>query len=673
MTVFWQIPRNCLAWILLSQLALIIPHFERLPWWVLFVYCTSAGWRIMVFQGRWSFPSKIAKVIFSLLCFLGIWQSYGTFIGLEPTVALLFSGFCLKLLELVNKRDVYVIIFLGFFVALTEFIFTQEFFITVYIFFVVLLLSTSLVALHQHSYDRFSFVSFKKASVILLQAVPIMLVLFVVFPRFGPLWKVPLPSHQATSGINDTLTPGDISNLSQSGDLAFRVVFDGSIPKRQNMYWRGLVMTNFDGRTWRQAGWAKSFMTEHETDEILKLQNDPLRYTVIQEATYQPWLFSLALAYNDDPTINLASDYRLVRKEDVTSRIKYQVISTPAAPKGLLLSDRTRRVETQLPQTGNPQSRDYAKRLFSGSTDTRDYIQKILSKFSTEEYFYTLKPPALGEHSVDEFLFTTRKGFCSHYASSFVFLMRAAGIPARVVAGYQGGEINPITGTVLVHQFDAHSWAEVWLDDVGWERVDPTAAVSPLRIEFGLERAMATEGSFLQDSPLSPMRYRNVQWLNKIRLQLDAFNFYWSSWVLQYKDQRQSQFLQAMLGSVTPWRVATFMLSIIGALLLVVAYTLLKGRNKSVLTAEVKSYYRLCRRLKKAGYERFEYEGAIDYARRVAENIPSLKIPLMAATNAFVAVSYEPHSPAEKQLLLNELQQEIKKINTVLRRKINIK
>lgn len=669
MSVFWQIPRNCLGWILIAQLALIAPHFQRLPWWVLVAYATCALWRIMVFQGRWSFPPKFAKVLLSLLCFLGIWRTYGTLVGLEPTVALLFSGFCLKLLEIEKKRDVYVVIFLGFFVALTEFLFSQEFLVTAYMLLTILLLCTALVALHQHSYDRLNFISIKKSGVIVLQAIPLMLVLFLVFPRFDPLWKVPLPSHQASTGISDSMSPGDIANLSKSSELAFRVLFEGAVPSRKDMYWRGLVLSEFDGRRWQQGISEKFLMREQQRNEIENLQENPFIYSVIQEPTYQRWLFSLALAYSDDDDIEITSDYRLINKENVYSRIKYDVASTPNGMSQLSISDLTQRAETQLPNVGDPKARAFAEQLFATSNSTRDFINRVLNKFTQEEYFYTLKPPLLGENTIDDFLFTTRKGFCSHYASSFVFLMRAAGIPARVVVGYQGGEINPITGTVLVHQFDAHSWAEVWISGEGWLRVDPTAAVAPGRIEFGLQDAMEQEGSFLEENPLSPMRYRDVQWLNKIRLQVDAFNYYWNSWVLQYQDERQTSFLKALLGGVSPWRIGIFILSIGGVLLLLVAYGLLKGRAKRNSTDEVKAYLKMCKRLEKAGFKRGEDEGAIDFAKRVAEQQRPWKNHLMAATRTFVTLSYEPLPENQYRAMLKKLRKEVTQVTLQLRLK----
>ena len=620
-----------------------------------------------MYQGRWSLPAKSVKVLLAVLCIGGIYNSYGTITGLEPTVALLFSGFCLKLLEVVKKRDVVVIIYIAYFVALTEFLFSQDFSIAVLVFVTVLLITAALVALHQHGYDQLNVISLRKASVIFLQAVPLMLVLFVVFPRFEPLWTVPLPSHQAKTGISDTMAPGDISNLSQSSDLAFRVVFEGEVPDRSSMYWRGLVYSEFDGRSWRQGRWKKDLMTGQQTDDILKSINNPLRYEVIQETTHQPWLFSLALAYTFDKKIRTVSDYRLIRTEDIHSRITYQVVSDQAALIQTQLDRRTRTFETALPNNSNPETKKFALRLFSQSNNTQDYINRILKQFREQEFVYTLKPPLLGEHTVDEFLFQTRRGFCSHYASSFVFLMRAAGIPARVVAGYQGGEINPITGTVLVHQFDAHGWAEVWLEGRGWVRVDPTAAVSPDRIEFGLERAMAEEGSFLSGTPLSPMRYRNVAWLNKLRLQMDAFSYYWSSWVLQYKGDKQSRVLQQLLGEVSPWRLATLILAVGALVLAVVAFDLLRGRGKPKAEAHVSVYLRLCKRLERAGYPRLPGEGAIDFARRIAEQQPKWKLPLLAATRAFVTLSYEPLPAEQKKAVMKQLRQEVFKVSYLVR------
>jgi len=636
---------------------------QRLPWWVMIAYAVCAVWRVMVYQGRWSLPPKGLKLLLAVLCFVGIYQSYGTMIGLEPTVALLFSGFCLKLLETAGKRDVYVVIFLAYFVALTEFLFSQDFSIALFVLVSVLFITTALIALHQQGYDKLNFSSFIKALTLFAQALPLMILLFVVFPRFDPLWKVPLPSHQAKTGISESMAPGDISSLSQSSDLAFRVVFDSDIPERKDRYWRGLVLSEFDGRSWTQAKWSKDFLTEAQTKSMLSAMTDPIRYTVYQEATHQPWLFSLALAHSNDSDTRVVSDFRLVRNGDIHSRIKYEVSSDLNAVYGKELSRAERKQEVSLPRSGNPKAREFAMKTYMASLDDRDYIDKILSKFNRENYVYTLKPPLLGIDTIDGFLFDTRRGFCSHYASTFVFLMRAVGIPARVIAGYQGGEVNPISGTVLVHQFDAHGWAEVWLREEGWVRVDPTAAVAPNRIEYGLENAMAEEGSFLAEAPLSPLRYRQVAWLNSVRLQMDAFSYYWSSWVLQYKGERQLHVLRNLLGEVTPWRIATLLLVVSSSVLLMVLSGLLKGRGRPKRAPYIKWYLWLCKQLERKGFQRKADEGPVDFARRITEGNPPWKAGLLSATRKFVRLSYEQVSQQEQALLQKQLRRDVLKIS----------
>ncbi|MEE8059318.1 MAG: transglutaminaseTgpA domain-containing protein [Pseudomonadales bacterium] len=438
MSISWQIPRNCLAWILVSQAALLAPHAGRLPWWVMATYVVCALWRVMVFQGRWSLPPTVVKVVLAALCFVGIYRNYGTLYGLEPTVALLYSGFSLKLLEVSNKRDVYILIFLAYFAALTAFLFSQDFTIAAFILFTLLLITTALVALHQHSYDQFNLVSVHKSSIIFLQAVPLMVVLFVIFPRFEPFWSVPMASHQAKMGISDTMAPGDIANLTQSGALAFRAVFERGIPRSQDMYWRGLVLSRFDGRGWHQGRWKQDLLSKQQVKAIRASLDSPITYRIIQEPSYQPWLFSLALAYSDEPKINIMSDYRLVRIEDVYSRITYQVLSDKRAIIEPHLSQQVHDFETDLPSGVNPRARQFAQQLWLkslkgleslkglDSQDNQAFIDSVLNIFRQQHFFYTLKPPLLGKHSVDEFLFDTKKGFCSYYASSFN-LMRMPG------------------------------------------------------------------------------------------------------------------------------------------------------------------------------------------------------------------------------------------------------
>jgi protein-glutamine gamma-glutamyltransferase len=665
-SITWKIPRNCLAWLLLAQIFLLAPHVQRLPVWVLATYAVCAVWRIMVFQGRWSSPHKLVKLVLAPACFFGIFQSYGSLLGLEPTVALLFSGLSLKLLEVVNKRDVYVIIFLGYFVALTEFLFSQDFLITCLVFLSIVLVTTALVALHQQKYDQLNTESLKKSALLFLQAVPLMVVLFLVFPRFDPLWQVPISSHQNKTGVSDTLSPGDISNLTQSDKLAFRVTFEGKPPPHNKMYWRGLVMSEFDGRAWRQTDWYRRSGGHLGKRDIEQQITHPIKYSVILEATHQPWLFSLALASNDQQDILMTRDLRLVRFEDIHSRFRYDVVSDITAPLEPQIRQHDYLYETRLPNFGDPKARQFAVALRKSAIDERDYANKILAYFHREPFVYTLSPPKLGSDTIDEFLFSTRKGFCSHYASTFVFLMRSVGIAARVVTGYQGGEINPITGSVLVHQFDAHAWAEIWLENEGWVRVDPTAAVAPDRIELGAQRLMAGQDAFLSADLLSSMRFRDVAWLNQLRLQADALSYYWQSAILQYKRDQQFRALRALLGDVTPWRVASLFLGVGVLVMTLVAVNLFRGRGAKKVAPYERIYLRLCARLDRAGFKRHPQEGPIDFARRVTNDDPAWAKHLLVATRAFVTLAYEPVAKEQHKVLLKQLKRESLKISYLL-------
>lgn len=268
------------------------------------------------------------------------------------------------------------------------------------------------------------------------------------------------------------------------------------------------------------------------------------------------------------------------------------------------------------------------------------FANNVLDYFNQQNFVYTLSPALLGSDTVDDFIFNTQEGFCEHYASSFVFLMRSAGVPARVVAGYQGGEVNPVNGTVIVRQFDAHAWAEIWLEGRGWTRVDPTSAVSPDRIEWGLERALAAEGSFLADSPLSPLHFRNIDWLNRLRLRYDAVTYAWQLAVLSYNSEDQFHMLDDFLGGITPQRVAVLLLGA-GLLTLLPILVGIAWQSRSTPPKEIRAYQDFCRKLAKLGVERKPEESPGDFARRAASALPHFEENIVKVTDQFEAVAYQ--------------------------------
>ena len=463
MTAQALIPRNSLAWLLTAQIVVLLPHLPRLPLWVAALWLGCALWRVQIQRMRWAYPGTLFKAAAIGLTVLGVFTSQGTLIGLDAAVMLLLLLFMLKLLEMRNPRDAVVVVYLGFFIVATAFLFDQSIVVALYQCFSMLVLVAALVGLQQTPGRNDPARAFKTGAVLLFQAIPLMLVLFVLFPRVGPLWSVNAPGQNATTGLAESMAPADIANLARSGDLAFRASFSGDIPAHEQLYWRALTLSNFDGWRWSHSGLASS-----GSPADWRQQGEPLRYQVMTRATHQPWVFSLRGATSEDSGLFLTRDYMLQSRRALSQTTTYEAISHPDS---LLQPDELdplqQRLYLGLPEGVDPRSRAWAEQLRREFADDGELIQFLLSHFNREPFHYTLRPPVLGEHSNDEFLFDSQSGFCAHFAGAMTFVLRAAGIPARVVAGYQGGEINPRGGYVLVHQFDAHAWVEAWLPGQG--------------------------------------------------------------------------------------------------------------------------------------------------------------------------------------------------------------
>lgn len=622
MNIVQQVPRNALVWMIICLFALVAPHAARLPVWVLAVYVVSVIWRMQVHRGRWSFPGRWVKVALTISSFAGIYASYGSLIGLEPTVALLLTAFALKLIELSQRKDAYVLLFLGYFIVITEFLFSQDLLVTLYSLLTVVLVTTALVALHQPGEHQFKRGTIRLASIMLLQAAPLMLVLFFVFPRFGPLWTVPMKSHSAKTGMSDFMKPGDVARLSQSAEVAFRVKFDGEIPPQSSLYWRGLVFSKFEQGVWSGLDFYEVPVGEQRPQQV-GTTGEVLRYSVILEPTQQNWLYGLHYSRSHTPGVMHSSDYRLLSPAPLETEFMYSVQTWQDAATDRQLSEWRRKTELRLPPIGNPATRKLALDLRATANSDESLVASVLDHFNRESFVYTLRPGTLsGPHPIDQFMFQSRRGFCEHFASAFVFMMRAAGVPARVVAGYQGGEINPVNSTVIVHQFDAHAWAEVWIADKGWVRVDPTAAVSPLRIQSGLEQALFSEGSFLAATPLSPLRYRSIPLLNLLRLRYDALTYRWQSWVVGFDRDQQFDLLNNFFGEISARSFATLLLGSWALVLVPVGISLLMKRDTHPVNPMDKHYRKFCERMAHVGLVRERGETPGQFARRAATALP---------------------------------------------------
>jgi transglutaminase-like putative cysteine protease len=638
-----QMPRHCFYWLLIANVLLLLPHIERLPPWLLGVYVFCAAWRWKIFHKSWLFPNGWVKTALVVVALFGIRNHYQRMLGIEPTIALLIAGCSLKLIEMKSRRDVYFLIFLGYFVALTSFIFERSWVFALIMLIPLVFLTSALLALHQPGDGGMRWKTLRLSSLLWLQSLPVMLLLFLVVPRIAPFWQVPIPSASAKTGVGDSMSPGSFGKLSNDDSLAFRVEFSGAIPAKNELYFRGIVMEDFDGKTWRVNPDSIRDMSESDGRAAARLKDYPalMNYRVIVEPTNQRWLFALDLPRSRDLDVRFTARRTLMTLEDIYRPFAYRVdqlsVSDAAPPDKELLNSLLK-----LPEDGGQQSRSLAQQLRLDSASPADFVQRVLRYFGEQPFFYTLQPPLLPDNPVDSFLFETRRGFCEHYASAFVYLMRAAGVPARVVTGYQGGEINPLNNVLMVRQYDAHAWAEVWLDDKGWQRVDPTAAVAPNRILNGLQQTLPDE--FMQENLLSTERLRQFGWLNNMRLRMAAMDYYWTRWVLDYRGDQQMNFLQRLLGQVNWQRMLAFMAVVLIPLLAAIFWYLQRGVVGQSLTPLQRIYQQFELLLAQAGYPRKPQEAPADYAQRVANQFPDQAAAIQTFTRLFSQQNYAKSS-----------------------------
>ena len=655
----YQIPRNALALLLAGLSLVILPHISLLPVWITLLAAACCFWRVMVYQGRWSYPGKWTKVAFVLAGIAGVAFGYGTLLGLEPWIGMLVLAFVLKLLEMHKKRDAYTVIILAYFVALTVFLFDQTIPYTLYVYGCVTVITAALIALNQRS-SATATGSLRRATAMLLQAIPLMLVLFVLFPRISPLWTIPLQSNIAKTGVSDTMSPGSIAELVQSDELAFRATFEREVPSYQDLYWRGLVLSYFDsenqswnqerpglyGRTW-QLG-----QGETQWSENLEYMGKPVNYTVMMEPSNRNWMFSLTLPQvTDTPGFGMVRDFRFYSFREIRSRFRYELTSYLDFRTDLVLSDFWRYRYTLLPEKDNPRTKLLAAKIRAESDSDRDYLNRIMRRYALEGYAYTLKPPIVEGDTVDEFLFTSKRGFCEHFAGSFVYLMRAANIPARVVVGYQGGEYNQRGNYLAVYQFDAHAWTEVWLPEQGWVRVDPTSIVSPERITEGLESALEDEDTFLSDVGLSFMKFRSSLLLTELRLQFSAMNHYWDAWVVGYTPSVQMNFLSRYFGELDRKTLGMLLVGFFFAVFAVIGAGLLLRRTFDRRPPVEREYLKFCQLFARKELPRQKGEGPLDYAARLIASRPELAPAISAVTNAYVKANYIESDSSEIERL----------------------
>ncbi|MBX3706861.1 MAG: DUF3488 domain-containing protein [Pseudomonadales bacterium] len=611
--IAYQIPRNSLALLMVAQVAVVLPFLLHLAPWLIAVCLFCCCWRYGVYQGRWDYPSRLLKALVVVAAVAGVALSNVPGFSLEAAASLLNLAFALKLIEMKNRRDAYVVIFLGYFLIATLFLFDQSMLQAGYQLFAIVVVTAAMVGMNQLATRVRPFSNLRLAGALILQALPLTVVVFLFFPRLAPLWSVPLPNASVT-GLREEMTPGDVAELGRSDALAFRAVFTGAPPAPRELYWRALVYSRFDSGTWSvgpDPGAAAG--PDFDRDETTARS-----YEVLLEPTFARWLVALETPLPESPGIVLTRDWRLQAPDPVLAVYRYRARAYSGAVPEPDLVRPMRARETALPAEDNPRIRAFAVALREATPDTRAFVDALLTHIRSEPYFYTLNPPVLPrEHSIDRFWFETRRGFCTHYAGAVVFMLRAVGVPARLVGGYQGGEVNPITGHVVVRQYDAHAWVEYWQPGAGWIRVDPTGAVAPARIEQGLRAALSAEDR-ASLPVLGGVRLRESGMVRGLLDWVDSLDHRWNLWVVGYDGQLQADVLKRLLGEVTPLRIG-IAVATGGALSGAVVALILFWRRRPPSRHPVERMFAgFCARMARLGWARRPDEPPGSYLDRVA-------------------------------------------------------
>ena len=633
-----------------------IPHWGTLPLWIPIMLVTSIAWRMAAARLSLPLPNRPARIILSFAAFGLILLEFRTINGLTAGSALLVVMVSLKYLESHTQRDQLVLMLISYFLVFAGLLYRDTALSGVYLVVFVWMTTIGLMQLGRRGDLLHTRVTAAVSGRYLLQAVPVMLVLFILFPRLpGPLWSGADTASAGTTGLSDSMSPGDITNLGISDEIAFRVDFADGAPQAQDLYWRGPVLSVFDGRTWtRRIGYWGS------VTDTLEFSGDPVSYSVSLEAGRRGWAFALEMpaewSTQRRRNLRMRDDYQLdiFGADTISGRLTYDVTSYTEFAANERLNDIQRDVYTRLPEDFNPRTEALMADLSSGAASPTEIVARTLEHFSQGEYFYTLAPPPLGRDSVDDFLFETLEGFCEHFASAFTVMMRFAGIPARVVTGYQGGELNPYAEYYIIRESNAHAWSEIWLEERGWVRVDPVAAVAPERISLGLGEDSGAAGT----SGVTGLG--NFSWPRQFALAWDAVNTVWNEWIVGYGPELQRNLFEWLgLGRLRWTEMLT--LAIAGSLtilFLTAGFLAWRAQSRERSDRAARAFARFVARLRQAGVaERAGSETPAAYAARAAAALPRHATEISSIVRAYLAARYERDPDATH---LNRLQASIR-------------
>lgn len=642
----WLVNRHIIIWMIAAYFISLLMLLDYTPWWILPFSGVAIGWRWLYVIGKVSVFNRLAHhgLTLSAVAMLIVTSLNNGM--MENMVNLLLLAYGLKFIELRQKRDVLVLVIVGMITIAVTFIYSEALTTTLVAAILVVLHLSILLSLHAPKMPWYK--QLRTAAKIGALSLPLTASLFLVMPQIGPLWSISVAGG-ATTGLSDNMSPGDIAQLRGSTKLAFSVIFDNEPVPEQQRYWRALVLDKFDGRQWQQREKRSRWLPYKDEVTWPDLSGEPsIKYRIIAKSSNQHWLFGLNVATSADSNVKSMADLTLKSSTPLASTTAYDLVSYPQLASKLTLSAAQRRYNLIVPTDSNQKTKDWvAAQRVQFSSDLA-FAQSVLRMFNEQPYFYTLEPPLLGDDSVDEFLFTTQRGFCSHYASAFALMMRYANIPARVVTGYQGGEWNEEVKYLNVYQYDAHAWTEIWINGSGWVRVDPTANIHPDRVISSLDDDQAQP--FLGGNTFSLVRYKQTPWLNSLRLTLANIEFYWSRWVVEYNSDKQMKLLEMLLGKLTSLKVIMFtlaLMSIIGVMLWWQSgFRWQRPTNKQRFELV---YTSLIKKMLRRGIVRQRHQTPNDYCQLVITRYPNVTDEIQEFTSFYNRIKYQEAANISQQ------------------------
>ncbi len=606
------------------------PLFLNLPVWVAGWCLIFWGYALLAYQRSWPWPNRTIRLILACIGFMAVLIFLGRgSLGGQMFIGLLSVMAGLKPLETKNHRDRVVTLFMAYFIIISSLFIIENLLITLYMF--VSVLATTACLVHFNFPGRHLKTNLRLAAVIMVQAIPLMILFFLLFPRAeGTFFTLP-GRYQGRTGFSESLQPGSISRLVREDRTAFRVQFQGEFPDASSLYWRGLVLWHFDGKSWTRGSVSEGYQRRIRGQKVFQ-------YDIILEPHRKKHLFALDLPLSTPPFTRLTEDFTLMARWPLRKTHRYKVRSSPDAR--IRVMGKQGQIARRLPENGNPEAKLLGAAWMSRLGSSQAVLDQAIAFFRQNGFSYTLKPPLLGENPVDDFLFGSKSGYCEHFASAFTYLMRAAGIPARVVVGYLGGERNPYGNYLIVKQYHAHAWAEVFITDQGWIRVDPTVIVAPERVSLGLADSLLSDNlpDFLVQTGMGRMR----AYFRKMAYMWDAINLQWNTWFMEYSRLEQLRLLAGTFSHLA-WRRVLWMVGLGGVLagIAVMGWIQFKGAKKAGDTDTVKEAYDLfCAKLEGVGIGREPSQGPVDFARIAGLKRSDLREAIEAISHQYIALRY---------------------------------